>query len=1047
MATVIGVLAAAPYLYRRLDETARRYVESMFAKHYKQQNLEVSVHSAAIVEGGIQVRGVSIVDPHADGPRAELAYLDELFIVCDTDLKTLVQGMPTISEIIARRPTIRATHRPDKTWSTSRLFPLPHFGDRPPLITIEAATLELFDPLKNTPKSFTVRDAYFKVGRYNGAQAKPGHPLLAINGYCAAESIRRVELAGTFDPASGGITLSGIVDGLDVTPELVRDIPYECPQGLNLLETLRGQVKGKFDVRYAAGAPVPWTYDISGQLSRGRLDDSRLPHPLTELKAGFHITSSGFAIDDLTANSGPATIALAVRRDGFDEKAPMTLVAHATQLKLDRQLSAILPDKYQEAWQQSQPEGEIDLDATLQFDGVQWTPDVAVACHNVAFTYPKFPYRLEHGSGQVTLRNNALTVDMTAYSDVEPVRLRGDIRQPGPDWTGSVTVDTRNLRVDQKLTLALPPKPREIVESLNARGSIGLFVHYHREPNSPLHSRISIRLNGCDIRYAKFPYPLHNVRGIVESNDKTWILQDLQGTNDTGLVRCQGDMKPGPEGDVLVLHFAAMNVPLEEELRDALRPSARQLWNELNPTGAADLRVDVVHQTGWRDPQIHVTGAPVQDTVSVQPRYFPYRLEKVRGQFDYQNGRVILDRLAAQHGPATHVTGRGFCEVDAGGGWRLHLENLDCNRLTTDRDLMQALPPKLKKAMTDMHLSGPVALRGRFDLSSSGRPQEPLRAGWDLRCDLHQVRMAYSVPLDNINGRLWLGGEFDGREFRSRGELILDSLTYKDFQFTEVRGPVWIDDQKLLLGASVPPPQGEPVRSVTGHCCGGSVRTDGWVSFGANSHYNFDAVVVQAQLARLAQDMLAGRQKLTGDISGHVNIHGQGSSFNLAEGAGHAELRNADVYQLPAMVSLLKILSLRVPDTHAFSTSDIDFHLAGEHIYFDRINFSGDAISLRGTGEMGTDKQLQLMFYTVVGRDQWKVPLVSDVLGGASQQLMAIYVDGSINHPEVRKEALPAVNEALREIQAELQAMGTGTTNAPSGTRQQPNQMPAQRRY
>ncbi|HEY4311999.1 MAG TPA: AsmA-like C-terminal region-containing protein [Pirellulales bacterium] len=1026
----------------------RKIVETKISEHYT--GLQVSVHSAGLTDGGIQIRGVSIVDPHADGPHAEIAYLDELFMVCKTDIKTLLQGMPSISEVIARRPTIRATHRPDGTWSTSRLFPLPKFGDKPPLITIEAAILEIFDPLKSTPKSLTVRDAFFKVNSYRGSQpTTPGHSLLALTGYCSADSIRRVELSGTFDPASGGIALAGIVDGLDVTPELVRDIPYECPQGLNLLETLRGQVNGKFDVRFDPKGATPWTYDITGELNRGRLDDSRLPHPLTELKAGFHVTTGGFAIDNLTANSGPATLALAVRRDGFHEKAPMVIVAKATQLRLDRQLSAILPEKYQEAWQQSQPDGEVDLDATLRFDGTQWTPDVAVSCHKVAFTYPKFPYRLEHGAGQITLRNNALLVDMNAYSDIEEVHLRGDIRQPGPDWTGSFTVDTRNLRVDQKLTLALPPKPREIVESLNPRGSIGLFVHYRREPGQPIHSRISISLNGCDVRYDKFPYPLHNVRGIVEANDKIWTFQDLQGTNDTGLVRCQGDMKPGPEGDVLVLHFAAMNVPLEEELRDALRPSARQLWNELNPSGAVDLQVDVVHQTGWRDPQIRVAGTPARDSVSVEPRYFPYRLDKVRGEFGYENGRVILNRLAAEHGPNTRVTGRGFCEVDASGGWRLHLDHLDCGRLTTDRDLMQALPARLKKAITEMHVSGPMSMSGRFDLSSSGRPQEPLRAAWDLTADLHQVRMAYSLPLENINGKLWLGGEFDGHEFRSRGELILDSMTYKDFQFTEVRGPLWIDDQKLLLGGAVPAANGDRQRSITGHCCGGAVRTDGWVSFGPQSRYNFDAVVVQAQLARLAQEVLAGRQKLTGDLSGQINIRGQGSSFNLAEGNGHIELHNADVYELPAMVSLLKILSLRVPDTHAFSTSNIDFRLAGEHIYFERINFSGDAISLRGTGEMGLDKHLQLVFYTVVGRDQWRVPIVSDVLGGASQQLMAIYVDGPLEHPEVKKQALPAVNEALQELQAELQNMSSTTATtatAPPGTRPPPSQTPLPQR-
>ncbi len=1039
---MIGVLAAAPYLYRHLDETVRCRVESIFAQHYR--NLKVTVHSAALADGGIQVRGVSIVDPKADGPRSEVAYLDELFLVCKTDLATLVRSTPPIVEVVARRPTIRATRRTDGTWSTSRLFPLPKFGDKPPVITIEAATLEIFDPLKKSPKSLTVRDAYFKVSRYNGgpqASATPGPQLLGLTGYCSADNIRRVELAGTFDPASGAIGLNGLIDGLDVTPELINDIPYDCPQGLNLLEALRGQVHGKFVVRYDGKAPTPWTYDITGQLSRGRLDDTRLPHPLTDLKAGFHVTTGGFAIENLTANSGPATLTLNVRRDGFDEKAPMSIVAKAVQLKLDRRLSAILPDSWKEIWQDSLPAGEVDLDANLQFDGVKWTPDVAVTCHNVALTYPKFPYRLEHGTGQIVWRNNALSVDVTAYSDVEPIRLRGDIRQPGADWSGSFTVDTRNLHVDQKLTRALPPKPREIVESLNARGSIGLFVHYHRAPGGPVHNRIAISLNGCDMRYAKFPYPIHNVRGVVEANDKTWTFQDLQGTNDTGLVRCQGDMKPGLEGDVLVLHFAAMSMPLEEELRDALRPSARQLWNELNPSGAIDLRVDVVHQTGWIDPRIHVTAAPVKDSVTIEPRKFPYRLEKVRGEFDYENGRVILERLAAEHGPNSHFSGRGFCEVDASGGWRLHLDNLRCERLTTDRDLMQALPPRLKKAITEMHLSGPMALSGRFDLASSGRPEEPVRAAWDLNAGLHQVRMAYSLPFENINGRLWLVGDFDGRNFRSRGELNLDSLTYKDFQFTEIRGPLWIDDQKMLLGGAVPPAPGEVPRAVTAHCCGGSVRTDGWVSFGPQSRYNFDAVIVQAQLARIAQEVLAGRQRLTGDISGTVNIHGQGSSFSLAEGGGHLELRNADVYQLPVMISLLKILSLRAPDTHAFSMSDIDFRLAGEHIYFDRINFNGDAVSLRGTGEMGLDKHLQLMFYTVVGRDQWRVPLVSDVLGGASQQLMAIYVDGTLTDPTVRKQALPAVNEALQEIQAELQNMSNGNTataNAAPGTRTQP---------
>ena len=252
VAAIIGALAAAPYLYRRLDETVRQVIESTIANHYKstENNLQVSVHSAAITRGGIQVRGVSIVDPQADGPHAELAYLDELFLVCQTDLKTLA-------------PRHAADHRGRRAAShdSGHASTRQHVEHQPAVSAAKVRRQASADhdrggharnlrPAKSTPKSLTVRDAYFKVGRFSGPQtASPVSTLLAINGYCAAESIRRVELAGTFDPARAGLRLSGIIDGLDVTPELVRDIPYECPAGLNLLETLRGQIHGKFQVR------------------------------------------------------------------------------------------------------------------------------------------------------------------------------------------------------------------------------------------------------------------------------------------------------------------------------------------------------------------------------------------------------------------------------------------------------------------------------------------------------------------------------------------------------------------------------------------------------------------------------------------------------------------------------------------------------------------------------------------------------------------------------------------------------------------------------
>ncbi len=147
------------------------------------------------------------------------------------------------------------------------------------------------------------------------------------------------------------------------------------------------------------------------------------------------------------------------------------------------------------------------------------------------------------------------------------------------------------------------------------------------------------------------------------------------------------------------------------------------------------------------------------------------------------------------------------------------------------------------------------------------------------------------------------------------------------------------------------------------------------------------------------------------------------------------QLRDADVYELPVMAQLLKIVSARAPDANAFDKSDVNFRIQGEHVYLDRIDFNGDAVSLRGTGDMGLDKSISLKFYAVLGRDEFRIPLVSDVLGGASQSLLEIHVGGTLAHPTVRKQALPFLDEALQQLQAEMQGSRRATGAAATGLR------------
>jgi hypothetical protein len=96
----------------------------------------------------------------------------------------------------------------------------------------------------------------------------------------------------------------------------------------------------------------------------------------------------------------------------------------------------------------------------------------------------------------------------------------------------------------------------------------------------------------------------------------------------------------------------------------------------------------------------------------------------------------------------------------------------------------------------------------------------------------------------------------------------------------------------------------------------------------------------------------------------------------------------------------------------------MDFRIEGEHIYFDKLDFHGDAFSLRGNGEMNSQNQkVQATFTATVGRGDLGMPVLQNLFTGASQQLLQVHVGGTLQNPDVRKEAFPGVNQAIQQFQ------------------------------
>jgi hypothetical protein len=130
-------------------------------------------------------------------------------------------------------------------------------------------------------------------------------------------------------------------------------------------------------------------------------------------------------------------------------------------------------------------------------------------------------------------------------------------------------------------------------------------------------------------------------------------------------------------------------------------------------------------------------------------------------------------------------------------------------------------------------------------------------------------------------------------------------------------------------------------------------------------------------------------------------------------------LRDADIYELPLVVAMLKMLRIKSPDLNAFGSSIVDFRIEGPRAYLDNIELSGDAISLVGNGEIDFDSNVHMTFRSIMGDSATQLPAMKRVLGGASGQFMLIHVDGTLPHPEMTSEAFPTLAAAIQKLQSQ----------------------------
>ena len=1007
----------------------------------------------------IEQQGLKLRNVHLQMPGVDLvAY--ETMIAMPIRKIDFVIGQPAAQGVIMRRLKmtidVDASQRVDWSALASRLSPP---GASTNLVPISIRDSEVrFQGSESSPGRILSNVNVDLVPQSHEGRAIWGWKLVGGEG----ETGGQLSASAWFDPASRAFTSSFAIERARIDESMLELLPSSIRAKLAPISTLSARADARGTASGNVGAIADIDFAIDGSVTELVAAVIGSPEPLIGERFEIKCDRSGLRLETARGNVGPTRFELAGQRPGWARATPITVQGQVTDfdLALVEKNRSLLPAHSQRFLDEFSPGGRCDMNLSLTFDGQRIIKNIHAQATDMSFLYRRFPYPVNHCTGEVHWVGDVITYRMRRDAEDYALLMNGRVDDPGPLATWEVKLGTEgSLPIDDPLRRAMKSLPglHHVIAAFNPEGRIaGTGILTKLQPGGAVDKNFNLKMAGVAVSHNSFPYRIENIRGTVITHNEEFRFENLTGSNAQASIECNGTWTP-VEG--LAARFICNQVPLDRRLRRAMRPELQGVWDGFRPEGIVDLvKVDLTMPPGAAEANIVLDAdlAAASDGVrrsdiSINPGWFPYRIDDLVGNVLIGNGKVELTGFKGRHGRTWLVSsGTGRYSADA---WSVTLTRMLVGSLRVTEDLLFALPAELSPSVRKMNLDGLLNVEGELTLAGSydqpnliasldpddltPLPQQQTEVelpattmAWDVRFNTSQATMFIGLPIENVFGSVRLRGTYDGDQVQCRGDLDVDSLTIYDAQISNIRGPIWMDNERSSGGdfavreinreavGNIAPdgPTTMPTSAITGQVYGGVVRFDGTIDNTTEGEFYLHTTLADADLKHACRELAPTLTHVQGHVFAGIRLAGQSITTDSWHGDGTVQVHKAQIYELPPMVSLLKLLQIKQVDRTAFDSGHADFRIQGETVNMDRIEFNGDAISMIGEGTVTRDRQLDLDFYTVVGRNRYNIPIISDLYRASSQSFLWIKIDGPSHNPRINQYVMPQLNDSLRQL-------------------------------
>lgn len=718
-----------------------------------------------------------------------------------------------------------------------------------------------------------------------------------------------------------------------------------------------------------------------------------------------------------------------------------------------------------------------------------WTVNTDLVVHRANGALKAFAYPLRDLSAIILVRAGKLQIidgamrrgdaTLNFFGDFSWHHRDDSAPDEPPRLIPNLSISGRNIPIDQELVSALPPEQRQWITGLDISGLIDFDGKVLPAEDSEFGFAIDMAVrDGTMLRQGDQPL-LTEVAAQLHLTPRKSVISSFAARRGQAMIQGRG-AAAWQTGQPPQLNLSAQtqNLLLDETLFNAMPQNVQQAWRQVNPRGSIDgsltysgdaslqthadpseavssniesTLVDAVPHAATTAPAdlnqlprgFQITLRPRE--LSVQPQVFPYAMDQVSGAVVITNSRVQLQEITATHG-GSRLAISGVGELGELPVWAVQFEG---QKLSLDRDLLQALPEALGQLAGKLQLAGVVSAKfDRFtyratnpspattalamsapttatmavpatsaaattsasvinlDRQPSTQPALSGAIDFDGVLSFDQSSANIGVQLDEVDGQLHVSGQvLEGAMANFIGDLNLSSLKLAGLAAQNLR-------------AHLVQPENQPalkIDALRGSIAGGEMAGVVGLAYpeGEPSKYKAELTLRNADVREL---MVENAKNVNGQLTASLGLEGAWDDPTSRRGRGEVRVAGRGMYNIPLVLGVLEITNLAVPINSPFKTAYASYSVAGQQVTFGQIELRSDQMRMTGGGMLDFGNQSVSMNFTTDNPNWPHLPIIGDLLEGAKNELLQIHIRGTIKKPKVSVKSFNTFQTTIDEV-------------------------------